>query len=506
MIVRRRHASPDIGGATLCDPTDGSADDDPTARCRCRRAAPASGGRRHRGGVGPRRRPGPGRGLRARRGHAHARVRRPRPRALAAAGLEADRRRRLWWGTSPPAVRRGPEPRGPRRRARPAPPRRRRADRGLAARGHGGAAARAADAVARRLGAASRSWSRPTRCGPGSGTGFEARCGAGAAAVVLAADGRRRAALGARVTRTRPFLDRYRGDGETDDRDLYDARLFREEMFLPVVARGRRARSPSFDVARVVAPRPRRPARRDRRASTSAAARPRRPRSTPRSATPARPRALLGAIGALDARRDRRDRRHRRRPHDRRRRSTSTTPVPGAARVADAARPTGGRRRTPRCCAPAASSSPTGETIPMGVPPESAMFVRGADEMLGLLGGRCVDCGTISTPPSIHPHCIACGGTEARAGAARPARASCTPSSSTRRCRRRSSRRCRSRCSTSTTAPALMLQVVGDGTDVEIGADGRARAAPVRARAGRPRLRLQGAAAASRDATDGGRR
>src|SRR5207302_2312745 len=53
---------------------------------------------------------------------------------------------------------------------------------------------------------------------------------------------------------------------------------------------------------------------------------------------------------------------------------------------------------------------PVGETIPMGVPPESAMFVRGADEMLGLLGGRCVDCGTISTPPSIHPHCINCGG------------------------------------------------------------------------------------------------
>ena len=38
------------------------------------------------------------------------------------------------------------------------------------------------------------------------------------------------------------------------------------------------------------------------------------------------------------------------------------------------------------------------------------MFVRGADEMLGLLGGRCADCGTISTPPSIHPTCINCGG------------------------------------------------------------------------------------------------
>ncbi len=54
----------------------------------------------------------------------------------------------------------------------------------------------------------------------------------------------------------------------------------------------------------------------------------------------------------------------------------------------------------------------TGETVDMGVPPESAMFVRGADEMLQLLGARCGDCGTINTPPSIHPHCIACGGTK----------------------------------------------------------------------------------------------
>ena len=48
----------------------------------------------------------------------------------------------------------------------------------------------------------------------------------------------------------------------------------------------------------------------------------------------------------------------------------------------------------------------------MGVPPESALFVRGAEEMLGLLGARCVDCGTINTPPSIHPYCISCGSTK----------------------------------------------------------------------------------------------
>jgi uncharacterized OB-fold protein len=38
------------------------------------------------------------------------------------------------------------------------------------------------------------------------------------------------------------------------------------------------------------------------------------------------------------------------------------------------------------------------------------MFVRGAREMLQLLGARCVDCGVVNTPPSIHPHCVGCGG------------------------------------------------------------------------------------------------
>src|SRR5207237_10575945 len=54
--------------------------------------------------------------------------------------------------------------------------------------------------------------------------------------------------------------------------------------------------------------------------------------------------------------------------------------------------------------------APSGEMIPMGVPPESALFARGAEEVVQLLGGRCADCGTINTPPSIHPTCIACGG------------------------------------------------------------------------------------------------
>jgi uncharacterized OB-fold protein len=111
---------------------------------------------------------------------------------------------------------------------------------------------------------------------------------------------------------------------------------------------------------------------------------------------------------------------------------------------------------------------PVGETIPMGVPPESAMFVRGADEMLGLLGGRCVDCGTISTPPSIHPHCINCGGSKLEPVAvARGGRVHTFVVNQT--------------MPAPFVAPLpiavldmddgsrLMLQAIGDGTDIEIG-------------------------------------
>jgi hydroxymethylglutaryl-CoA synthase len=87
---------------------------------------------------------------------------------------------------------------------------------------------------------------------------------------------------------------------------------------------------------------------------------------------------------------------------------TAREPVPGAAAVGTSL--DGGQ---PVSYAEAIRARgqlvPSGETVPMGVPPESAQFVRGADEMLSLLGARCVDCGTINTPPSIHPHCISCG-------------------------------------------------------------------------------------------------
>jgi hydroxymethylglutaryl-CoA synthase len=241
---------------------------------------------------------------------------------------------------------------------------------------------------------------------PGLGTSFEARCGAGAAAFVLATEGGN-AHVGTRVGRTQPFLDRYRGDGELDNRDLYDARLFREAIFLPTVGDVVDALA-SFDVTAWSLPDP------DGRLGGVVAKRV--GAASPASAAvyaaigdAGAAQALLGAAIAMDA-------------------SGlvalvgtgggRTTgvllhvdaPVPGAGFAVADALAEGRTVSYAEALRARGQLTPTGESIPMGVPPESAMFVRSAPEMLGLLGGRCVDCGTISTPPSIHPHCISCGG------------------------------------------------------------------------------------------------
>ncbi len=243
---------------------------------------------------------------------------------------------------------------------------------------------------------------------PGLGTAYEARCGAGAAAVVLGAE-EGPATITARVTRSHPLLDRYRGDGEIDTRDLYDARLFREEMYLPYVVEVARHLTP-LDVHAWSLPDP------DGRLAAVAAK-----AVGAQSVGSADVYAAVGdtgsaaaLLGALDAfgvagttaivatgggrttgvvv--------------------TATAPVPGAA-TARHRLTTGSRAATyAEVLRARGQLRPRGETIPMGVPPESALFARGADEMLQLLGGRCADCGTINTPPSIHPTCIACGGTK----------------------------------------------------------------------------------------------
>jgi len=325
-------------------------------------------------------------------------------RALAAAGVEAGAVDALFWGTSRPPFAEGPSYAFLAASLSLAPTIGGTLCAGSA---HAGMEALAAGADAIAAGSARVALviaSDAVR--PGPGTGFEARCGAGAAAIVLAADGAASATIGTRVMRTRPFLDRYRGDGEIDNRDMYDARLFREEIFLPVV-RDVIETLAAFDVRAWSLPDP------DGRLG-SVLAKGVRATAVP-SATvydavgdTGAAAALLGGIAALDA-------------------AglvaivgtgggrttgcliNADGPVPGAALTADAL--TGGRAATyAEALRARGQLQPVGETIPMGVPPESAMFVRGADEMLGLLGGRCVDCGTISTPPSIHPHCISCGG------------------------------------------------------------------------------------------------
>ena len=84
--------------------------------------------------------------------------------------------------------------------------------------------------------------------------------------------------------------------------------------------------------------------------------------------------------------------------------------VPGAVAV-EALGP-GRRASYPEALRARSQLEPMEDPIPMGLPPGGAAFVRGNPEMLGLFGARCDTCGTISTPPSIHPTCIGCGGAE----------------------------------------------------------------------------------------------
>lgn len=243
---------------------------------------------------------------------------------------------------------------------------------------------------------------------PGPGTAFEARAGAGAAAIVLTADGGA-AALGSRVTRTRPLLDRYRGDGEATTRDIYDPRMFREQIFLPAIrevaeqlaALSPRAWSlpdPDGRMGPLVA----------KQLGVADALTSQLVFATVGDCGAAA--ALIGGIAGLDA------------PgvvaivgfgggRTTGVTITASAPVPGAAGLS-AALAAGTEIDYPAALRARGDLVAAGETVPMGVPPQSAMFVRGAYEMLGLLAARCVDCGTFNTPPSIHPVCLSCGGSK----------------------------------------------------------------------------------------------
>ena len=241
---------------------------------------------------------------------------------------------------------------------------------------------------------------------PGLGTSGERRTGAGAVALVLAADGGS-ARLVSRATRSEPVLDRYRGTAEPATRDVYDGRLFREEVFLPVVSEVGTAVAATGTISAWSLPDP------DGRMGSALAKRigaadtARTEAYTELGDTGAAA-ALLGALPALT--------------------TVGTvgvigfgggratgvviegdSAVPGADTVL-AALAHGRPASYAELLRARGQLSAAGETVPMGVPPGSATFVRGAREMLQLLGARCVDCGIINTPPTIHPHCIACGG------------------------------------------------------------------------------------------------
>jgi hydroxymethylglutaryl-CoA synthase len=246
---------------------------------------------------------------------------------------------------------------------------------------------------------------------PGLGTAWEARVGAAAVAVVLrsASDRGGPATLAARRVVTRPVLDRYRGDDETDTRDLYDPRLFREEVFLPLLTDACRAAGDGITAWSLPDPDGRLGASLAKKVGGDAEASLGAFRKVGDTGAAA---AVLGAVPAL---------------------ATAAggrvgivgygggrvttvvvdvaSPVPGAGPL-DAVAPAGRAATYAEVLRARAQLVPNGETVAMGVPPGGAGFVRGNVELLGLHGARCVDCGTISTPPSVHPACTNCGGTK----------------------------------------------------------------------------------------------
>jgi len=244
---------------------------------------------------------------------------------------------------------------------------------------------------------------------PGAGSGFEPACGAGAAAVVLT-QGEGPALLTGRTSRWMAALDRYRGDGEAETRDHYDGRLVRDEVFLPLVRKS--GRSTEFDQAATRWSLPDPDGRLGAAAGRALGVDTDRVASTkPRQALgeTGAAAALLGSVVALDS------------PgpvvlvaFGGGRATAVTVDVDEAVPGSDVAREALAAPGTPASYSAVLRSRgqlvPAGDSVEMAVPPGSAMFVRGNAEILGLLGGRCVDCGTVAFPPSIHPACLSCGG------------------------------------------------------------------------------------------------
>jgi hydroxymethylglutaryl-CoA synthase len=260
---------------------------------------------------------------------------------------------------------------------------------------------------------------------PGVGPAAEFTTGAGAAAFVLGAidpagpggNGSGPAArLVARASRVMAVVDRYRGDAEPATGDVYDGRLFREEVFLPLMTEVGHALAAAGGTE--AAPVAWALADPDGKLGSAVAKRLGGPLvSSPLQSTlgdTGAAAALLGVIqgSTTAARADTAgplgavaygggratavsvDGRH---------------PVPGAD--AAVSRLAAGRPVTyVQAIRARGQLEPMSDPIQMGLPPAGAAFVRGNVEMLGLEGAKCRACGTVSTPPSIHPRCNGCGG------------------------------------------------------------------------------------------------
>jgi hydroxymethylglutaryl-CoA synthase len=245
---------------------------------------------------------------------------------------------------------------------------------------------------------------------PGLGTASETSYGAGAVAVVLGPAAGAPAVLTTRATRSMPVLDRYRADGGTANGDPYDPRLFREEVYLPLMSEVAKAAAddpaaasvaawsfadPDGKLASVLAKRLGAPAPlsvpvQTELGDTGAAA------AILGLAPSLAEAGTVGATGYGGGT------------------ATAVTivvdhPVPGAD--GSMTRLEKGKKVTYLDAARSRGLiEAMTDPVPMGLPPGGAAFVRGNPEMLGLKGARCRDCATISTPPTVHPTCIGCGG------------------------------------------------------------------------------------------------
>ena len=242
---------------------------------------------------------------------------------------------------------------------------------------------------------------------PGLGSGFETACGAGAVAMLLE-QGEGGAVVVERSRSFEPFLDRYRGDREDETRDVYDGRLFREQIFLPLTTRCASGLDVDRAATRWSLPDPdgRLGAALGKKIGAAVVSSADHRRSlgelgaaaawvgiVPALAEPG-PAAVV-AFGGGRATALRLD---------------VISPVPGVTAAVAALDAVGMPISYAEVLRSRGQLVASGERVEMAVPPGSAMFVRDNHDILGLLGARCIECGTVNFPPAIHPSCVGCGG------------------------------------------------------------------------------------------------